>query len=112
VTSGNIFFKIHVDITVISEEKIYSGNPNHIGEPHAARGLIILAADLKNMGFLAFWKPAATFSLSYRLAGRRVTHEDNLLKHHCSSLDMLLNQTYYCTQVNTLLKHFLSKIRH
>jgi hypothetical protein len=60
-------------------------------------------------GFSDFVRPGATVTLPYRLAGRKVINEDNLLKLDDSSLKMLPNYAYYYKQVyilpNNLLLH-------
>jgi hypothetical protein len=53
-------------------------------------------------GSQPFSEQGATFTLSYRLAGRKVINEDNLLKRHGNLLKMLANYAYYCD----------NKIRH
>jgi hypothetical protein len=48
-------------------------------------------------------RPGATFTLSYRLADRKVINENNLLIDH-GILLKLLNYAFCCKQVHILLK--------
>jgi hypothetical protein len=50
-------------------------------------------------GFSTFCRPGATFTLTYRLAGRKVINEGSFLKHNDGLLKVLQNYRYGCEHI-------------